>query len=151
MRKLNVLTRRFIMVVTLLSCLGSLSAQNKEELISIARQAGMQAAFQMMKEISPNTGKEHDYDLDYESVIYDPYAKEIECKVVTSWSAKEYMLSFKRDICKVWGKLYIDLSQGKNKIKTRFIPKGKNAHAEACARSHWASVAAGITFYIVSQ
>lgn len=123
-------------------------AQSQGEIISIARQGAALAAQQIMKEISPNTGTNPDYEIDYESIIYDPYAKEIECKILTTWTAKTYMLSLDRSTCQVWGKLYIDLSKGKSYMKSRFIPIGKNSHAEACASSHWASIATGLAFYI---
>lgn len=124
------------------------SAQSRGEVVSIARKAAAQAAFKMMKTISPNTGKDADYELDYESIMYDPHAKEIECRTEVYWSAKEYVLSSGRNMCVVYGKLYIDLSKGKYNISSRFVPLKKNAWTEVCADSHWGNVASGIVFYI---
>ncbi len=142
--------RSFFSLFLLFVSLGASNAlaQSQGEIISIARQGAAQAAQQMMREISPNTGTNPDYELDYESIIYHPYVQEIECRISTLWSAKTYVLSMDRKTCEVWGKLYIDLSKGRDRLKTRFVPSGKNAHAEACASSHWANVAKGIAFYI---
>ncbi len=126
----------------------TVNAQTQGELTSIARKASAKAAYQMMKSISPNTGEGADYELDYNSIIYDSYEKEIECRVTLYWTAKKYVLSFDRNTCMVYGKLYVDLSHGKEKMRSRFIPQQKNAWTEACASSHWADVAAGIAFYV---
>ncbi|WP_424038881.1 hypothetical protein [Porphyromonas endodontalis] len=126
-------------------------AQSQGEVVSITRKAANEAAIQMMKSISPNTGQDADYELDYNTLIYDPYAKEIECKATLYWSAKEYVLSSNRNTCTVYGKLYIDLSKGKDKIRSRFIPINKNRWTEVCASSHWANVATGIAFYLSTR
>lgn len=126
-------------------------AQLQGEVVSITRKAATEAAIQMMKSISPNTGQDADYELDYNTLIYDPYAKEIECKATLYWSAKEYVLSSNRNTCAVYGKLYIDLSKGKDKIRSRFIPINKNRWTEVCASSHWANVATGIAFYLSTR
>lgn len=126
-------------------------AQSQGEVVSITRKAATEAAIQMMKSISPNTGQDADYELDYNTLIYDPYAKEIECKATLYWSAKEYLLSSNRNTCAVYGKLYIDLSKGKDKIRSRFIPINKNRWTEVCASSHWANVATGIAFYLSTR
>lgn len=126
-------------------------AQSQGEVVSITRKAATEAAIQMMKSISPNTGQDADYELDYNTLIYDPYAKEIECKATLYWSAKEYVLSSNRNTCAVYGKLYIDLSKGKDKIRSRFIPINKNRWTEVCASSHWANVATGIAFYLSTR
>ena len=126
-------------------------AQSQGEVVSITRIGAYDAATLMMKTISPITGKDADYELDYSTLIYDTYGREVECKVALSWSAKEYVLSSSRNTCIVYGKLYIDLSKGKNQIRSRFIPISKNRWAEICGSSHWADVATGIVFYLSSR
>ena len=146
--------RFFLLFFVVLFCAmmpTSAVAQSQGEVVSITRKAAHEAAILMMKTISPNTGQDADYDLDYSTLVYDTYGKEVECKVALSWSAKEYVLSSSRNTCIVYGKLYIDLSKGKNQIRSRFIPISRNRWAEICSASHWADVATGIVFYVSSR
>lgn len=127
------------------------SAQTQGEVFSLARKAALAAARDVMGKVSPNTGQDADYDIDYDSVIYDGYAREIQCDVTLSWTAKEYMLFSSRNTCETWGKLYIDLSQGTSRMKTRFISKGSNSWFKKCADSHWAdALARGVVIVVTN-
>ena len=145
----------YLGVFLLLYFLGNFSnetmAQSRSEVVSIARKAAAAAAKEIMSDVSPNTGQDPDYELDYESIVYDSYEKEIECRVQLSWTAKKYMLSSTRRTCETWGKLYIDLSNGSSRIKTRYVSKGNNSWFNECASSHWIDrVAAGVAFIVVN-
>lgn len=131
----------------------SVNAQDQNPVASLARKYSSAMAEKLMKEISPNTGKNSDYDLDYESIIYDSYANEIECLVHLTWDAKKTMLFSDYKQCAVDGKLYIYLDE-KDKygnIKTKFVPKWQNEHAKDCAASHGWNVAAALTYYLSTQ
>lgn len=134
MKKNRVLLSFLIFAIGCLSF--SSMAYTRDELSSIARKASLAAAKTAMATVSPNTGMDPDYDVDYESIKYDSYAKELEFQVTLSWSAKNQMLFGTRDICKVWGKIYVDLSGGKSEMKSRFICKEKNHWTEVCENSH---------------
>ena len=132
----NVQKSTILTFLLLLGCFCSLdaSAQTNDEILSIVRASAKSAACQVMQKVSPNTGQSPDFEIDYESVVYDSNARQIECNVILSWSAKQYMLSFTRDTCKTWGKLYVNLSDGSSK----YVAKGENNWFVKCANSHWA-------------
>lgn len=139
-------------MILLLGAAGNLaSAQSQGEVVSIARRAALSAARDLMDKVSPNTGRDADFDIDYESIVYDPYAKEIECNVTLSWTAKQYILSSSRRTCETWGKLYIDLSNGESRMKSRYVSKGTNSWFQTCADSHWADALANGIVLIVTK
>ena len=126
-------------------------AQN--QVVSMARKYSNAMAEQMMKEISPNTGKNSDYDLNYESIIYDSIGGEIECLVRLTWDAKKTMLFSDYKQCVVDGKLYVYLNEKDiyGKIKTRFVPKWQNQHTKDCASSHGWDLTAALVLYVSTQ
>lgn len=142
--------KKFLLLVgiLLLGALQQANAQSQEKIVSMVRKAALAASEQIMKKVSPNTGRDNDYDINYESIAYDKYAQEVECQVVLSWSAKEYMLSLTRDTCQTWGKLYINLETG----SSRFISKGENSWFKTCADSHWANaLKAGVAIVVLTR
>ena len=127
------------------------SAYSDGELISIARKASKGAAEKMSLKVSPNTHQDADYDIEYDSFKYDPYEKELEFRVTLSWSAKDQVFLGTRDICKTWGKMYVDLSNGKSKMKVRFVPKGKNHWCEVCEESHNLDILAEALIFVLTN
>jgi hypothetical protein len=110
-------------------------------------------AEKIMKEISPHTGRNSDYDLVYESIIYDSYENEIECAVTLSWEAKKTMLFSHYEKCIIEGKLYIYLEEkdSSGNVKTKFIPKWQNNWAKECAASHGWNTIAELSYYLMTQ
>jgi len=127
------------------------SAYSNDELVSIARKASKDAAYKMSVKVSPHTHEDADYDIDYDSFYYDSYEKELEFQVTLSWSAKDQMFFGTRDICKTWGKMYVDLSNGKNKMNVRFVPKGKNHWCGVCEDSHGLDILAEALILVVTM
>ena len=148
--KKNRLLLSFLILV--LGCLSfNAMAYSEGELVSIARQAAKKAAYTAMRKVSPHTGMDQDYDIDYESIIYDPYEKELEFQVTLSWSAKNQMLFGSRDICKTWGKIYVDLSRGKSEMEARYVSKGKNHWCQVCEDSHGLDVFAAALVFVITN
>jgi hypothetical protein len=128
-------------------------ALSAQEYVSKARKYSKSLSEKLMTEYSPNTGKNNDYDLDYENIIYDSYEEEIECMVKITWEAKETILFSHYDVCIVEGKLYIYLNEKDSygKVKTKFVPKWQNDWAKKCAASHGWDAVSAITLYLLIQ
>ncbi len=112
------------------------SAYSNDELVSIARKASKGAAYKMSAKVSPGIYQDPDYNIDYNSFVFDSDEQELEFQVTLRWSATDRVFFGTRDICEIWGKMYVNLSNGKNEIIAKFIPKGMNDWCEECAKSH---------------
>ena len=149
MKKNRLLLSFWILAIGCLSF--NAMAYSEDELVSIARKAAYSAANDVMGKVSPNTGRDADYDLDYQSIIYDPYEKEIECRVTLTWSAKKYMISTTRRTCETEGKLYINLSRGKSNMRVRYVSKNENDWFKECASSHWIdTLSQGVVIVVIN-
>ena len=148
--KKNRLLLSFLILV--LGCLSfNAVPYTADELVSIARQAAKKAAYTVMNKVSLGTGMDQDYDIDYESIIYDPYEKELEFQVTLSWSVMRHMLFCSRDTCKTWGKNYVDLSRGKSEMEARYVSKGKNHWCQVCEDSHELDVFATPIDFVIAN
>ncbi|MDR0604670.1 MAG: hypothetical protein LBG80_10245 [Bacteroidales bacterium] len=141
--------------ILIISCLVALATTtlNAQEYISKARKYSKSLSEKLMKDYSPNTGRNNDYDLDYESIIYDSHANEIECLVEITWEAKKTILFSHYDKCIVKGKLYIYLNEQDRygNVKTKFVPRELNEWAKQCASSHGWNAIAALTLYLIVQ
>ena len=125
-----------VLLLFLIFAIGCLSinvmAYTANEHARIARKAAWMATKIAMREISPGTGKDPDYELDEKSIKYDSCKHELEFHVTLMWKAKDRMLFPTRDTCKTWGKIYVDLSNGESGMKARYIYEGSNDWCQYC-------------------
>ncbi len=121
-------------ILTFLLLLGAIfsfdaSAISRDEMYSMARLAANKAAEAEMNKISPNTGKDPNYELIYDSFTYSGGV--IECSVNLSWSAKNQMIFGTRKTCRCMAKMkiYSDGSYSYSVVST-------NDWYDVCKRSH---------------
>ena len=126
-------------------------AYSDGELFSIARHASKIAAQKMSAKVSPNIYDNPDYDIDSGTIKYNTEAQKLEFHVKLSWSAKNQLFFGTRDICETWGKMYVDLSNGTNEMKARFVPEGKNHWCEVCEKTHNLDILDEVLIFIISN
>lgn len=124
--------KRTIFTLALLCVFGifEVAAQCPRDVLKMGRQKAEKAAFQTMKEISPNTGENSDFELT--SCRYDELNGRVVFDVELTWSAKSCWLCFDRQQCKVWGEIRISED---NPRDTKFIKEGMTSFTIKCVNS----------------
>lgn len=124
-------------IITFMLLLGSfsnfeVSAITQDEIIGIAKHAACTACIRVMDLVSPGTGRDPDYEIDYESIVYDINANQLLCDVQLSWVAKPYMLfsgTKEQMTNRTWGKLYVDITDG----SIKYVSERENDYLIKCA------------------
>ena len=73
----------------------------------LVRKAAYELADKMMYKITPNTGADANYQIDYASMVADETGNNIRCYVYITWTAKVTRFNSRRHDCRVGGWLYI--------------------------------------------
>ncbi len=126
-------------VISFLLLLGSfiifdVSAITQEEIIGIAKSAAYIACKHVTALVSPGTGLDSNYEMDYESIVYDTNANQLLCDVQLSWVAKPYMLftgTKEQMTNRTWGKLYVNVTDG----SIKYVSERENVYLTKCAES----------------
>ena len=105
----------------------------------------------MSTNVSPGTYQDPDYNIDYDSFKFDSDAQQLEFQATLRWSAKDRMILGTRRLCEIWGKMCVDLLNGKDEIKVKFIPSGINDWCEECAKSHNLDILAEALIFTVNR